>query len=81
MKKKVQIIVVLVISLFTLTGCYYTRGIDGSYFITALGLDETENGTLKLSVQIASTSSSSESSGSAQASDYKIYTVEARNNR
>lgn len=77
MKKRIQIIVILIISLLTLTGCYYSRGIDGSYFITALGLDEAENGLLKISVQIASTSGESESSGSSQASSYKIYSVEA----
>ncbi len=77
MKKRIQAIIILIISLFTFTGCYYTRGIDGSYFITALGLDEAENGLLKISVQIASTSGESESSGSSQASSYKIYSVEA----
>lgn len=77
MKKRIQIIIILIISLFTLTGCYYTRGIDGSYFITALGLDEADGGLLKISVQIASTSGKSESSGSSQASSYKIFSVEA----
>lgn len=77
MKKRIQTIVVLIISLFTLTGCYYTRGIDGSYFITALGIDEADNGLLKISIQVASTSGASESSGSSQASSYKIFSAEA----
>ncbi len=78
MKKTILLIFIIIISLFTLTGCYYTNGIDNYYFIISLGLDLTDEGRLKLSVQTSSNSSGeSGSSGSTQPSNYKIYSVEA----
>ena len=80
MKKTVSIIT-LTILLFSLTGCYYTNGIDDYYFIVALGLDSADNGLLKLSVQVSSTSQESSSSGSSsssQSQNYEIYSVEAK---
>lgn len=80
MKKTILLIILLVISLFTFTGCYYTNGIDQYYFIISLGLDISDNGLLKISIQTSSNSSDSsgsESSGSSQPSSYKIYSVEA----
>lgn len=79
MKKTLTLIIILFISLFTLTGCTYTGGIDNFYFITALGIDKSDNDLLKLTVQISSTSSenSSGGEGSAQSSSYKLYSVEA----
>lgn len=63
MKKTLSLIIVLVISLFTLTGCTSSGGIDNFYFITALSLDKADNGLLKLTVQISSTSSEDSSGG------------------
>lgn len=80
MKKSIPIFIILIVILFTLTGCYYTKGIDQYYFIIALGLDKGNNGLLKISIQISSTSkdsSSASSSSSSQANSYKIYSVEA----
>lgn len=79
MKKTIFLIFILIVSLFTLTGCNYKRGIDEYYFIISLGLDKSENNLLKINVQISSTSSegSSKSSNSTQASSYQIYSVEA----
>lgn len=81
MKKILSLILILNLSLFTLTGCNYTNGIDDYYFIISLGLDVADNGLIKLSVQNSSTSSESESGSSSgsssQSSNYKIYSVEA----
>ncbi len=81
MKKTILIITILIISLFTLTGCYYTNGIDQYYFVISLGIDSSDNDLLKISVQISSSSSDSSGSGSSdssQPSSYKIYSVEAK---
>lgn len=79
MKTKIYITLLLIISLFALTGCNTLNGIDQFYFIVSIGIDETDEGMLKLSVQASSNSQSSgsESSGSSQSSNSKIYTVEA----
>ena len=79
MKKIISFILILILALFTLTGCNYKRGIDEYYFIISLGLDKVNNDLIKINVQISSTSSetSSSSSDSSQASNYKIYSVEA----
>lgn len=80
MKKTILLIIILVISLFSFTGCNYTNGIDQYYFIISLGLDISDNGLLKVSIQTLSTSEGGDSSGSgsSQPSSYKIYSVEAK---
>lgn len=81
MKKIFLLSTILIIILFTFTGCDYSRGIDNYYFITALGLDLEDNGLLKISIQTSSNSSGSsggESSSSSQSSAYQIYSVEAK---
>lgn len=81
MKLKFFIVILLIISLFTLTGCSQLYGIDHFNFIISIGIDETDDGMLKLSIQVSSNSSSSSgsdsSSGSSQSSSTKIYSVEA----
>ena len=74
-KKAIYFTFILTILLFTLTGCYDSNGIEDFYYIVALGIDKSENNLISLSIQIAKTTNSSESSTS-QSSDYKIYTVE-----
>jgi len=77
--KNFFLVIILTSILFTFTGCYNTTGIDRQYFIISLGLDLTSDGFLKISIQIPSPSSGkkNESSGSAQASNYQIYSAEA----
>ncbi len=81
MKKILTLMIILNISLFVFTGCNNTTGIDNYYFIISIGLDLSDNGLIKLSVQNSSNSSESESGGSSdsssQSSTYKIYSVEA----
>lgn len=79
MKIRIYIVILLIISLLTLTGCTSLNGIDQFYFIISMGIDETDEGLLNLSVQVSSNSGSSEGgkSSSSQSSDSKIYSVEA----
>lgn len=74
-KKIIAFATILTVLLFTLTGCYDSTGIEDFYYIVALGIDKSENGLIRLNVQNAKPSSSSDSSSS-QSNEYKIYTVE-----
>lgn len=75
--KKFTLIILIFVILFSFTGCYNTTGIDRQYFVVSFGIDLVENDLIKFSLQIpSSTSSGSESSSSAQASSYQLYSVE-----
>lgn len=75
--KKFTLLILIFIILFSFTGCYNTTGIDRQYFVVSFGIDLVENNLIKFSLQIpSSTSSGSESSSSAQASSYQLYSVE-----
>lgn len=75
--KKIILLILIIVILFSFTGCYNTTGIDRQYFVVAFGIDLAENNLIKFSLQIPSSSSgSSGSSDSAQASDYQLYSVE-----
>lgn len=75
---KIFIIILIVISLFTLTSYSTLNGIDNYYFIISMGIDEGQNGLLNLSVQVSSNDeSSSSSSSTSQSSSSQIYSVEA----
>lgn len=74
--KKIFLAISLIIMLFSLTGCETTTtSIDKYYYVIGLGIDEGDNNLLKISVQIAH-SSSSDSSSSSQSTNAKIYSVE-----
>lgn len=80
MKKTIPIIILLIILIFTFTGCTATlNGLDKHYFIISFGIDKVADNRLKLSIQISSNTSQNNSgtSESSQSSNYKIYTVEA----
>ena len=74
-KKYICFSLILIALLFTLTGCYDSKGIEDFYYIVALGIDSGENGLISLSIQTAKPTNSS-SSSSAQSNEYKIYTVD-----
>ena len=79
MKKRYRLITIIIIIIISLiSGNTKSTGIDNYYFVIAIGLDKGTNSSIKLSIQIpsSSTSNSSESSGSSQSSNYKIYSVE-----
>ena len=75
-KKCICFILILTLLLFSLTGCYDSSGIEDFYYIVAMGIDKAENNLIKISIQTAKTSSTSDSS-TTQSSDYKIYSVDA----
>jgi len=74
-KKYISFALILIFLLFTLTGCYDSTGIEDFFYIVAIGIDNSENNLISLSVQTAKPSNSSNSS-SAQSNEYKIYTVD-----
>lgn len=69
------IICVLVLALVQLSGCYDARGIEDLAYVTALGIDISENNTLSLTFQISIPGTSSES-GSSQSSKTENTTVQ-----
>lgn len=77
MKNKLSISIILILLLFTLTGCYDASSIEDCYYVVALGIDLSENNLYNISIQIAKNKSNSSSSDSSQSSSYTIYTVEA----
>ena len=78
MTKKIILIFILTVMLFTLTGCYNNVDMDKYFYIVGLGLDSTENGLLKVSIQVSNTliSGSNSSSGKSDSGEYRIYSVE-----
>lgn len=77
MKNKISISIILILMLFCLTGCYDATSIENSYYVVAMGIDLSDNNLYNISIQIAKTSPSDDSSSSSQSSEYLIYSVEA----
>ena len=80
MIKKFLFIAMLIIILFSLTGCYSSVDMDKYFYVVGLGLDLADNGLIKVSIQIANnvlTTSNSSSSEPSNSSQYQIYSVEA----
>jgi len=48
-----KLILILICSVFFLTGCYDSGGIETKAYVIALGIDKTETNNIKLSMQIA----------------------------
>ena len=81
MKNKYRILTIVLIVLISLVGRNTdVTGIDKYYYVIAIGLDKSDDNSLKLSVQIPSSSSnnSHESSGSSQSSNFKIYSAQGK---
>lgn len=74
-KKFLLITCVLMLTLTQLSGCYDARGIEDLAYVTALGIDITENNMLSLTFQISIPESGSDS-GSSQSSKTENTTVE-----
>ena len=75
-KKWISLLLILVLSLFSLSGCYDARGIETLAYAVAIGLDKGESNLLKLSIQFASSGSSSQGGASSQYTDTTVTTVE-----
>lgn len=70
------LILILLCSLFCLSGCYDYRGIESLAYVVALGIDKVDNNSIRLTLQFAVPSSSDSSSSSSQAKDSTIIDVE-----
>ena len=76
--KFIAILLVMIFSLSTLTGCYSAEGLETLAYAVALGVDKGESDKIKLSLQFAilSNSSSGSGSGSSQSQESTVTTVE-----
>ena len=75
LRKIILISSILILTLPLLSGCYDARGIEDLAYVTALGLDISENGILSMTFQISIPGTSSES-GSSQSSKTENTTVQ-----
>ena len=76
-RKLIAIFFILLLNLTLLSGCYDSRGIEELAYVTAIGLDVSENNLLSLTLQISIPSSGASSeSGSSQSSKTNSITVE-----
>ncbi len=66
--KIIFIIIILITSLFILTGCYDANSVETLAYAVAIGLDKVQDNTIKLTIQFAVPTTSDSSSGSSQAS-------------
>lgn len=66
--KYIFITLILICSLFCFTGCYDAINVETLAFAVALGIDKIDDNSIRLSVQIASPSGSSEGSSSSSQS-------------
>lgn len=74
-KKYIVLILILLFSLFCLTGCYDSRGIETLAYVVALGIDKSDDDTIRLTFQFAVPTSSDSSSSSSQSSSSTIIDV------
>ena len=77
LKKVILIICILSIILISFSGCYDARGIEDFAYVSALGIDISENEMLLLTFQISIPGTNSES-GSSQSSKTENTTVQCR---
>lgn len=73
--KKSLIIIILIICLVTLSGCYDVNSVETLAYAVAIGIDKESKGTIKLTIQFAVPKASDSSSGSSQASSSTIVDV------
>lgn len=75
--KSILIVAIFILTLTQLSGCYDARGIEDLAYVTALGIDVTDNGMINLTFQISiPDASSSSGSGSSQSSKSENTTVQ-----
>lgn len=79
--KYIFITLILLCSLFFFTGCYDAINVETLAYAVAIGIDKIDNESIRLTVQIASPSGSSDSSSSSQSTastvlDVKCSTVD-----
>ena len=75
MKKYISLSIILILSLFTLTGCYDAKSIETYSYVVGIALDKSDIENLKLTVQLAETESS-DSSSSSQSTKSNLISVD-----
>ncbi len=76
MLKKFFIILILIVFIFPLCGCYDARGIETLAYVVALGIDKGTSNTYKLTLQIALLSQDNSSNSSSQSNTSTVIAVE-----
>lgn len=74
--KYIFLIIVLCFSIFPLSGCYDSRGIENLGYAVALGIDEGTKDKIKLTFQFATLNSSDSSSSSSQSSSSTVVNID-----
>lgn len=74
--KYIFLILILLFSMFCLSGCYDARGIETLAYAVALGIDKSSDNTIHLTLQFAVPSASDTSSSSSQSSSSTIIDVD-----
>lgn len=74
MKKTIILILLITLLTFCLSGCYDADSLETFYYVTALAIDKSDTSKIKLSVQIALSETSSDSSS--QSTTENIYSVD-----
>ena len=74
--KYIFIILILLLSLFCLSGCYDARPIETLAYAVALGIDKGEDDTIRLTLQFAVPTSSDSSSSSSQTNSSTVIYVD-----
>lgn len=70
------IILILIFSLFLLSGCYDASSVETLAYAVALGIDRIDDNTIRLTLQFAVPSSSDSSSSSSQSSSSTVIDVD-----
>lgn len=76
LKKIITLSLILILPLFSLTGCTKGNSIEDLAYVIAIGIDKGENNLLKLSLQFATPSSSSPNESSSSSSESTISSTE-----
>lgn len=58
-RKTISILLIIILSLFSLSGCYSAKGIETLAYAVAIGIDKGENDLIRLSLQFALLSNNS----------------------
>lgn len=75
-KSFIILIIIIIICSFFLTGCYSAEGLETLAYAVALGIDKGESNKIRLSLQFALLSNSSDSGGSSQSQKSTVTTVD-----
>ena len=61
--KSIIALILIIICMFSLSGCYSAEGLETLAYAVAIGIDKGQNNKIKLSLQFALLSDSSDSGG------------------